>query len=112
MVDSFSSQVGYKIREIRKSKKISMERLAELSNLHETYISRIELGKHSVSIEVIKKIASGLGVKPFEIVQISVTEQEKAIERVVETLKKYRTQEIKTINTLLETYLMDVSVNK
>ena len=53
---------GSKIRELRQAKGISQEKLAELSNLHRTYISSIELGHRNVSIQNIKAISDALGV--------------------------------------------------
>ena len=54
--------LGNKIRELRQAKGISHEKLAELSNLHRTYISSIELGHRNVSLQNIKAIADALGV--------------------------------------------------
>lgn len=53
---------GQKVRELRLSKGISQEKLAELANLHRTYISSVELGHRNVSLQNIKAIADALGV--------------------------------------------------
>ena len=53
---------GERIRELRLKKGISQEKLAELANLHRTYISSIELGHRNVSLHNIKALADALGV--------------------------------------------------
>ena len=55
-------QYGQIVRELRLSKNISQETLADLCSLHRTYISDVELGKRNVSLENIEKIAKALGV--------------------------------------------------
>lgn len=52
------------IRELRLSKELSQEELADLCGLHRTYISDIERGNRNVSIDNIEKIAKGLDVDP------------------------------------------------
>ena len=56
--------LGEKIRKLRKEKKISQEKLAELSELHPTYISNIEQGKVNASIYSYYMIAKALNI-PF-----------------------------------------------
>lgn len=41
----FSSQVGFKLRQIRNEKNISIEELANRSDMTYSQVSRIELGK-------------------------------------------------------------------
>lgn len=53
---------GYNVRRIRVDKQISQEKLAELSDLHRTYISAVERGVRSISLKNIERIASALGV--------------------------------------------------
>ena len=53
---------GQIVRELRLSKNISQETLADLCGLHRTYISDVELGKRNVSLENIEKIAKAMGV--------------------------------------------------
>lgn len=41
---------------------MSQERLADLSRVHPTYMSRIELGKVSITLMVAERIANALGM--------------------------------------------------
>ncbi|WP_116790242.1 helix-turn-helix domain-containing protein [Flavobacterium psychrotrophum] len=54
---------GLKIKELRKLKKLSQERLANLAEIDRTYLPTIEKGERNVSITVIEKLAIALGVK-------------------------------------------------
>ena len=47
---------GQVVRKIRLEKGISQETLADLSGLHRTYMSDVELGKRNVSLENIGSI--------------------------------------------------------
>jgi transcriptional regulator with XRE-family HTH domain len=53
---------GLKIKELRKLKKLSQEKLANLAEIDRTYLPTIEKGERNVSIIVIEKLAHALGV--------------------------------------------------
>ena len=58
---------GSKIRSLRLKKKLSQEKLAELADLHRTYIGQIETGKRNVALKNIAKLAEALGVSMKEL---------------------------------------------
>jgi transcriptional regulator with XRE-family HTH domain len=58
---------GERIRALRQQKGISQEKLAELSNLHRTYVSSVELGERNVSLKNIQALADALGVSLQEL---------------------------------------------
>lgn len=58
---------GERIRLQRENRHFSQEKLAELCDLHRTYIGGIERGERNVSIENIQKIAKALGIKISEL---------------------------------------------
>ena len=60
---------GERVRELRIKKGISQEELAELSGLHRTYISSVELGKRNVSIINIYALAKALGTTPDKLLK-------------------------------------------
>ncbi len=62
-MDNLTEILGKRIRSLRQAKGISQERLAELSDLHSTYIGQIERGEKNPSTDSIYKISKGLGVK-------------------------------------------------
>ncbi|MBO6087793.1 helix-turn-helix transcriptional regulator [bacterium] len=55
-------QLGAKIKQIRKSKKITQEKLAETINVDFGYISKLEVGQNFPSIQTLNKIADTLNV--------------------------------------------------
>ena len=60
---------GVKVHKFRTEKGISQEKLAELSELHRTYISAVERGARSISLKNIEKIATALEVEPYLLFQ-------------------------------------------
>jgi transcriptional regulator with XRE-family HTH domain len=58
---------GSRIRSLRNHKGISQEKLAELADLHRTYISSVELGERNVSLKNIQALAEALGVSLAEL---------------------------------------------
>ena len=56
------------LREARNLAGISQEKLAERAGLHRTYISQLERGLKSPSLDVIVALARGLRVAPLEFV--------------------------------------------
>jgi transcriptional regulator with XRE-family HTH domain len=59
----FQHMVGRQVRLHRKALGYSQEQLAELSDVHPTFISKIECGKVSASAYSFYKITQALGIK-------------------------------------------------
>jgi transcriptional regulator with XRE-family HTH domain len=53
-------KVGLRIRELRLKEGLSQEKLAELAQLHRTYISSLELGQRNISLVNIERLANAL----------------------------------------------------
>jgi transcriptional regulator with XRE-family HTH domain len=62
---------GRAIRTERQKQGLSQEKFAEKAKVHRTYISSIELGKVSVGIEVANELASALGMRLSQLVQLA-----------------------------------------
>jgi len=60
------------IRQIRQERGYSQEQLADLCDLHRTYISDIERGNRNVSIDNIEKIAEALKIPAYELLKENV----------------------------------------
>ena len=59
---------GSNVRRIRRAKNMSQETLAELADVHRTYVSGIERGNgRNPTIRAVAKIAKALEVKPWEL---------------------------------------------
>ena len=55
-------RIGKRIAELRKEKRLSQTRLAQLTGFDRGYIAKIELGTFDIGIENLSKISSALGV--------------------------------------------------
>ncbi|MCD8378008.1 MAG: helix-turn-helix domain-containing protein [Candidatus Gastranaerophilales bacterium] len=53
---------GKKLQQIRKSKGLTQEKLAELAGVHEKHISKLELGTYKPSFDTLNKIVKALGL--------------------------------------------------
>lgn len=58
---------GNNVRKFRLKRNLSQEKLAELSDLHRTYIEGIERGERNLSLKNIYKIAEALNIKVSEL---------------------------------------------
>lgn len=63
-------QFGLNAVYYRKKKRLSQTQLAELVDIHRTYVSSIELGKVSVSFDVLFKLAEVLEVPTSKLFEI------------------------------------------
>lgn len=57
-------QFGLNVVYYRKKKRLSQTQLAELVDIHRTYVSSIELGKVSVSFDILFKLSEALEITP------------------------------------------------
>lgn len=69
----FSSQVGNNLRQIRNDKNISIEELANLSDMTYSQVSRIELGKINTTCYTLYVLSKVLGVHITEFFQNDLT---------------------------------------
>lgn len=55
---------GKRVRELRKDRGWTQERLAEAADLHENYVSRLETGEQEPGLFVILRLCRALEVAP------------------------------------------------
>ena len=67
-MDKLSKETGKIISHLRNEKGLSQEELADLAQIHRTYVSQIERGLKYPTIYVLIQIASALDVKLSEII--------------------------------------------
>lgn len=56
------ARVGQNLRELRLSRRLSQEALADVAAVHQTYLSDLENGKRNPSVLVLERLATALGV--------------------------------------------------
>ena len=61
--------IGRNIRKLRQKIDLSQEALADLAGLHRTYIGAVERGERNISARNIARVATALGVEPFELLK-------------------------------------------
>lgn len=66
-MENVKQLLGLRIRELRKTKKLTQEQLAEIAKIEIPSLSNIENGKNYPNSETIEKIAKGLCVEIFEL---------------------------------------------
>ncbi len=66
-MSDISIKLGKQIRNIRHSKGISQEKLAEIANLNVSFIGQIERGVKKPTVETIEKIVNALDISFYEL---------------------------------------------
>ncbi|MBT3199052.1 MAG: helix-turn-helix transcriptional regulator [Phycisphaerales bacterium] len=66
---SISEAFGLILRQARQDKGLTQERLGELSGLHRTYISLLERGQRTPTLDVLFRLAGSLGVSASDMVK-------------------------------------------
>lgn len=62
---------GARVREARKAKGVSQERLALLSGIDRSYMGRIERGEINLTLEKVYRIAQALGVEVRDLLPLA-----------------------------------------
>lgn len=60
-------EFGRRVRALRDDQGLSQEALAARAGVHWTFLGQVERGQRSIRLDNILRIASGLGVKPGEL---------------------------------------------
>ncbi|GKS59797.1 hypothetical protein YTPLAS18_33240 [Nitrospira sp.] len=81
-------RLGRRIKEIRKARRLTQEALAERIALSAQYLSRIESGYQSPSVETLARLADSLEVELWELFQFgdgdTVKELREAVRKVAQ----------------------------
>jgi len=66
---AFLKAIALEVKSIRLAKKLTIEKLSELSGLHEKYLQTIERNHRNISISVFVQIAKALKVSPAKLLE-------------------------------------------
>ena len=80
--------VGQRIKKIRKSKKYTQEKLAELIGIEPQIISYMETVKFSPSPDTLQKLGEILNVKPYEFYYFEDITEDEMIGDIIKALKE------------------------
>lgn len=70
MSNNFYEKLGRKIFVLRRGKKLSRERFAELAGINDYYLGEIERGEKKASLDILFKISNILGLKIHELLNV------------------------------------------
>ena len=102
---NFFKNLGKRIRELRKARLLTQEELAELADLHPTYIGGIERGEKNPSIQSLLKIAEGLEVDIKDLISPvsgkAAGEREEAMLEILALLERRGTKDLKWIKMVV-----------
>ena len=66
-MDDIRIRFGRRLRELRKAKALSQERLGEEAGLARNFVSMIETGERNVTLATVEKLATALGCRMAEL---------------------------------------------
>ena len=98
--------IGKRIRNIRKSKKMTQEYLSELTGIGTPSISKIEIGMYHPTDENLEKIAHALEVEPYKLYMVNHHKDPKELKNeIISMLDKATDDEIKLAYRILNGFL-------
>jgi transcriptional regulator with XRE-family HTH domain len=104
-MESFNHLLGLRIKEIRQGRKISQDKLSEKLGIDPKYLSRIEVGKATPSLDLLINAATLLNVEVkelFEFTHLDKTGKKNQIELLLKGLSdEKRTLIIKLIKAVV-----------
>ncbi|WP_083249395.1 helix-turn-helix domain-containing protein [Brachyspira hampsonii] len=106
--------LGQNIRELRKSKKMTIDELAEKSSLSGKYLQGVEVGNRNISIKNLNKICRALETSPDMLLNIkpyNLQSSEEKIFAISEKLKKFEESKLDFIGDMID-HLNDIIKNE
>ena len=96
---------GMRIKEIRRSKNMTQERLAEIIGIDTPNLSNIERGKRFVTSETLEKIANALEVQEKELFDFNHLEtRDEIIKQINRFINNATDKELAHLYRLINTY--------
>ena len=65
----FLDVVGLNVKVLRTKKRLTQAQLAELVDVHEKYIGKIESGKQNITLKTLNRLSNALRVNPVELLK-------------------------------------------
>lgn len=85
--------IGLRIKELRRSKGLSQERLAEKIGISSKYLSSIERGRENPTLDTFLKLASALNIELPEVFNVSHVKPSKDLRVFISRLTKSSDEE-------------------
>ena len=105
-MSTLKEKLGRRIQEIRKSKNLTQEKLAELIGLDTPNLSNIERGKRFVTVETLEKIINALGVSEKTLFDLEhIKPREELITLINHILSVSETKDIEYFYRMISLYI-------
>ena len=102
-METIAEMFGKRVRTRRKSLGLSQEQLAELCDLHPTYIGQLERGEKNASLETIMSVCRGLDITPSELFRnISANGEKTTADSIYELTLQMSDKEQKAILEIIK----------
>lgn len=97
-MQSFKQKFGKRVKELRKSKRMTQESLAELISMEPSNISKLESGMHFPAPEKIEKLAKILEVEVKELFEFEhFNKKQDLLKYINETLSEFEIKDIELV---------------
>ena len=98
--------VGRRIKELRKRRRLSQEDLADRAATSAKYLSRVEVGRQSPTLDLLLRLADGLDIEPYEMLCFEDVEPVRQLrERATKLIDEVPDKDIARVVGLLEATL-------
>lgn len=99
-MNNFNKEVGLRISKLRECRKLTREKLGELSNISDRFIYDIEIGKKGMSAETLYNLSKALNVTSDYILFGSETNESRFYD-VIKILSRLQKQDQESIEKIL-----------
>ncbi len=94
--------LGKRIGELRSSRRLSQERLSEMSGISARHISELERGKANPSYQVLRQVADSLNVPLSALLDFDHQKTKSELqEDLIATIKKLPTEKLKIVHRVM-----------
>ena len=88
LMSVIKKMLGKKIKQIRKSKNLTQERLAEMIGIEVPSLSNIETGKFAPSVDTLEKLSRTLDVNLWELYFFNTMSQQEMLEEIDKIIRE------------------------
>jgi transcriptional regulator with XRE-family HTH domain len=89
--DPQTKKVGARLRELRTERTMSLNELADASEVSKGHLSSIEHGLAAITVQTISRLAKGLGLPPFYLLTSPADDER---DQIAELIRRLPAQEI------------------
>lgn len=93
---------GRRLRELRREQGLSLESLGEKAGVDDKYIQSVETARQAASLDIVEKLAAGLGVLPRDLFAFSDELPADTRERIERLLGVVSDADLKRIARVIE----------